>query len=76
MSQSEKFDAEGRFIRRYLPQLAGLQGTALHAPWQARPIDLQAAGLRLGVDYPLPIVQHDEARQRTLARYAVVKKAG
>ena len=53
-----------------------MQGTALHAPWQARPIDLQAAGLRLGVDYPLPIVQHDEARQRTLARYAVVKKAG
>jgi len=74
VSQSEKFDAEGRFIRRYLPQLAGLQGAALHAPWQARPIDLQAAGLRLGADYPLPIVQHDEARQRTLARYAVVKK--
>lgn len=74
VSQSEKFDAEGRFIRRYLPQLAGLQGAALHAPWQARPIDLQAASLRLGADYPLPIVQHDEARQRTLARYAVVKK--
>jgi len=75
VSQSEKFDAEGRFIRRYLPQLAGLQGAALHAPWQARPIDLQAAGLRLGADYPLPIVQHDEARQRTLTRYAVVKKS-
>ena len=76
VSQSEKFDAEGRFIRRYLPQLTGLQGAAVHAPWQARPIDLQAAGLRLGTDYPLPIVQHDEARLRTLARYAVVKKPG
>jgi deoxyribodipyrimidine photo-lyase len=75
-SQSEKFDPAGRFIRRYLPQLAGLPDQALHAPWTARPIDLAAAGVELGRDYPLPIVQHDEARARTLARYAVVKAAG
>jgi deoxyribodipyrimidine photo-lyase len=75
-SQSEKFDPAGRFIRRYLPQLAGLPDQALHAPWTARPIDLAAAGVELGRDYPLPIVQHDEARARTLARYAVVKVAG
>ncbi len=75
VSQSEKFDAEGRFIRRYLPQLAQLPDKLIHVPWLARPVDLAAAGIELGRDYPLPIVDHDLARQRTLARYAVVKQA-
>jgi deoxyribodipyrimidine photo-lyase len=74
VSQSEKFDREGKFIRRYLPALAGLPAQAIHAPWLARPLDLAAAGVRLGVDYPLPIVDHAAARERTLARYAVVKR--
>ena len=73
VAQSEKFDADGKFIRRYLPQLAGLPTKALHAPWIARPIDLAAAGVRLGETYPEPIVAHDEARLKTLERYAVVK---
>ena len=76
VSQSEKFDPDGKFIARYLPQLAPLarlSPKAVHAPWQARPSDLQAAGLRLGRDYPLPVVEHDAARRRTLERYAVVK---
>ena len=73
VSQSEKFDAAGRFIRRYLPALAKLPDKAIHAPWLARPVDLQAAGIEIGRDYPAPVVQHDEARARTLARYAVVK---
>jgi deoxyribodipyrimidine photo-lyase len=76
VSQSEKFDPQGRFIRRYLPALAGLPDGALHAPWQARPVDLAAAGVALGRDYPAPIVQHDQARLRTLERYAVVKQPG
>lgn len=75
VSQSEKFDADGKFIRRYLPQLAGLPNDALHAPWQARPVDLLAAGVTLDTTYPRPVVDHAEARERTLARYAVVKKA-
>jgi deoxyribodipyrimidine photo-lyase len=75
VTQSEKFDPSGKFIRRYLPQLAKLPDEALHAPWKARPVDLAAAGLSLGLDYPQPIVQHETARERTLARYAVVKKA-
>ena len=73
VAQSQRFDPEGRFIRRYLPQLAALPDAALHAPWQARPADLAAAGVVLGGNYPRPLVQHDEARRRTLARYAVVK---
>lgn len=74
VAQSRKFDPEGRFILRYLPQLAGLPQDVRHAPWTARPVDLQAAGIALGKDYPLPIVDHEKARQRTLARYAVVKQ--
>ena len=73
VSQSEKFDPDGRFIRRYLPQLAGLPTPALHAPWLAKPIDLSAAGVELGVHYPQPIVDHAQARAETLQRYAVVK---
>ncbi|MFC6283349.1 MULTISPECIES: cryptochrome/photolyase family protein [Polaromonas] len=74
VSQSEKFDADGKFIRRYLPVLAGLPARALHSPWLATPVELAAAGVALGQNYPMPIVQHDEARALTLQRYAVVKK--
>ena len=73
VTQSEKFDAGGKFIRRYLPQLAALPDKLIHAPWLARPIDLAAAGVALGRDYPNPVVAHDQARQLTLERYAVVK---
>jgi deoxyribodipyrimidine photo-lyase len=74
VSQSERFDPDGKFILRYLPQLARLPKAALHAPWTARPADLAAAGIALGRDYPLPIVDHAQAREATLRRYAVVKR--
>ncbi|WP_407345459.1 cryptochrome/photolyase family protein [Pengzhenrongella phosphoraccumulans] len=73
VSQSLKFDPEGRFISRYVPQLAALPTRAIHAPWDAAPLDLLTADLELGRDYPEPVVRHDEARVRTLARYGVVK---
>jgi deoxyribodipyrimidine photo-lyase len=75
VAQSEKFDPSAKFIRRYLPQLAALPDAALHAPWTARPVDLTAAGVVPGRDYPKPVVDHAEARATTLARYAVVKSS-
>lgn len=73
VSQSEKFDPDAKFIRRYVPALARLPAKASHAPWLAKPVELAAAGVRLGQNYPAPIVQHDEARQKTLSRYAAAR---
>ena len=75
VTQSQRFDPQGKFIRRYLPQLTGLADNMIHAPWLARPADLASAGLVLGRDYPAPIVDHDLARKRTLARFAAVRPA-
>ena len=73
ISQSEKFDSQGKFIRRYLPQLAALPNDAIHAPWLAKPLVLEAAGVTLGESYPRPMVDHAGARLKTLMRYSVVK---
>lgn len=73
ITQSEKFDPEGKFIRRYLPQLAPLSDKAIHAPWQAGPVELAAAGVTLGGNYPEPVVDHADARERTLARFGAAK---
>jgi len=74
VSQSEKFDADGKFIRRYLPQLAKLSDKQIHTPWLAPSADLASAGVVLGQNYPMPVVDHAQARARTLERYAVVRK--
>jgi deoxyribodipyrimidine photo-lyase len=75
VTQSQKFDAEGHFIRRYLPQLAKLPNDLIHTPWRASPVELAAAGLELGRDYPLPLIDHALAREKTLERYAAAQKA-
>ena len=74
ITQSERFDADGKFIRRYIPALEKLSNKSIHAPWLASQLELEAAGIVLGKDYSRPIVDHDEARKATLIRYNVVKK--
>lgn len=74
VTQSERFDARGEFIRRFLPQLKQLDGKQIHAPWKVAPGVLAERGVVLGKDYPAPVVDHDAARKRTLERFAVVKK--
>jgi len=73
ITQSQKFDPQGQFIRRYLPQLAGLSATQIHAPWLMPATDQVRLGCVIGRDYPAPVVDHAQARLRTLMRYAVVK---
>jgi deoxyribodipyrimidine photo-lyase len=69
VTQSRRFDAEGRFIRRYVPELAPLDATEIHAPWEVPPAIQQAKGVVVGRDYPAPIVDHAQARQAALALY-------
>ena len=73
VAQSEKFDPDGTFIRRYLPELARVPDRFIHAPWTMPPIDQRLAGCVIGRDYPAPVVDHAQARERTLARFGVVK---
>ncbi|MDX2259793.1 MAG: FAD-binding domain-containing protein, partial [Hyphomicrobiaceae bacterium] len=73
VSQGEKFDPEGAYVRRWVPELARLPGTAVHAPWLAARSVLDAAGVRLGETYPAPIVDHAKARRAALEAYAAVK---
>ncbi len=65
--QSRRFDAEGRFIKRYLPQLSALDGKLVHTPWKLGPLEVPA-------DYPAPIVEHERAREKTLARFGILRK--
>jgi deoxyribodipyrimidine photo-lyase len=67
VSQGERFDAEGDYVRRYLPELAQVPVKFIHHPWDAPAEVLAKAGVRLGTTYPRPIVDHSLARKRFLA---------
>ena len=73
VTQSERFDAEGRFIRKYVPELARVTGNFVHAPWRMDADKQARAGCVIGRDYPAPVVDHDAARKRTLERYAAAR---
>jgi deoxyribodipyrimidine photo-lyase len=72
--QAQKFDPDGGYIRRWLPELAELPTRHVHDPAAAPPAVLRAAGVELGGSYPRPLVVHAEGRARALAAYASIKR--
>jgi deoxyribodipyrimidine photo-lyase len=72
--QGLKFDAEGAFVKRWMPELAKLPAEFIHKPWEAPPDVLKAAGVTLGKDYPRPLVDPMEGRDRALAAFAALKR--
>ena len=76
VTQGERYDPDGDYIRRHVPELAKLKGKAIHAPWLADEADLRAAGVELGRTYPKPILDHNESRQRALEAYRKVRTQG
>jgi len=65
--QGEKFDADGEYVRRWVPELEKLPGKWIHKPWEAPDSVLKDAGVILGKTYPKPIVDHSAARKRALS---------
>jgi deoxyribodipyrimidine photo-lyase len=73
VSQGKKFDPNGVYVRRWLPELANVPLAYLHEPWVMPSLIQRSSGVRLGETYPRPIVDHQKARKRTLAAYAQAK---
>lgn len=71
--QSEKFDAKGNYIRKWVPELAKLDDKWVHKPWEAPELLLKAAGVELGKTYPKPIVDHGFARNRALEAFKQIR---
>jgi deoxyribodipyrimidine photo-lyase len=69
VAQSEKFDAQGEFIRRWVPALANVPVESIHAPWRMSPAGQADCGCVIGRDYPAPVVDHAVQRERALALY-------
>jgi deoxyribodipyrimidine photo-lyase len=71
--QGEKFDPDGVYVRRWVPELAPLPTSLIHRPWSAAPLELKVAGVDLGKTYPEPIIDHSRGRKRALDAYAKVR---
>ena len=74
VTQGEKFDPQGDYVRHWVPELNKLPSEWVHKPWEAPARLLADAGIELGSTYPLPIVDHREARSRALEALQRIKK--
>jgi deoxyribodipyrimidine photo-lyase len=72
--QGEKFDPDGAYVAKWVPELAKLPPSLIHKPWEATPMELAAAGVMLGENYPEPIVDHKAARERALAAFRQTRR--
>lgn len=73
--QGRRFDPGGDYVRRWVPELRGIAGGAVHEPWLLDAAAQAEAGVRVGTDYPAPIVEHAAARARALEVYGATKAA-
>ncbi len=73
VSQGQKFDPDGAYVRRWVPELQSVPAGFIHEPWKMPRSDQVRAGCRIGDDYPAPIIDHAAARERVLAAYAAAK---
>ena len=73
VSQGKKFDPHGEYVRRYLPELADVPDRFIHTPWAMDEAEQRRANVRIGRDYPAPIVDHAIQRERALAMYRAAR---
>ncbi len=74
ITQGERFDPQGVYVRRYLPELKGLPNKFVHKPWEMGGLELKGCGVELGRNYPHPIIDHATGRQRALDAFAEFKR--
>ena len=74
--QGRRYDPEGAYVRRWVPELTRVPARWIHNPWDAPPLELAAAGVTLGETYPAPIVDHSTQRDRAISMYEAIAKAG
>jgi len=72
--QSRRFDPEGSYIRRFVPELARVPSARIHEPWAMSPGEQEGFGCRIGRDYPAPIVDHAAERRVALGMWEAIKK--